>query len=167
MQVKLIEFNWIAWERERKPITHLKLNSLQPDNTESISAFLLCRKLEKNHSKAFKQQTPNFFSSASEKSMFYKAQVSGGHWYGTALDFLLLPNDLSSDISPHPQIVLLHPLLAPLSSPLSPQFSDKTLFCECNARCTDAKCFTGVCPFLPLCLISHLSSLFLSAMVAF
>lgn len=72
MQVKLIEFNWIAWERERKPITHLKLNSLQPDNTESISVFLLCRKLEKNHSKAFKQQTPNFFLQLQRNLCFTK-----------------------------------------------------------------------------------------------
>ena len=39
---------------------------------------------------------------------------------------------------PYPQMVLLHPLLAPQSSPHSPQFSDKTLFLECNARHTDS-----------------------------
>lgn len=50
----------------------------------------------------------------------------------TALDFLFLPNDWSSDISPYPQIVLLHPLSAPQSSPLSPQYSTKTLFLECS-----------------------------------
>lgn len=67
---------------------------------------------------------------------FFRTQVSVGHRYDTALDFLFLPNDWSSDISPNPQIILLHPLLAPQSSHLSPQFSDKTLFLECNARCT-------------------------------
>lgn len=95
------------------------------------------------------------FSSILEKSTFFRAQVSGGHRYETALDFLFLPNDWSSDISPYPQIILLHPLLAPQSSPLSPQFSDKTLFLECNARCTDTSVSTVSDP-LSLCLIPHL-----------
>lgn len=105
-------------------------------------------KSSRNHSTLSKEQKSKekkflFFSSVLEKSTFYGAQVSGGHTYETALDFLFLPNDWSSDISPYSQIVLLHPLPVPQSSPFSPQFATKTLFLDCSMH--SHRHLTGVC----------------------
>lgn len=138
-------------ERERTNNSSQIKFPLARKHRSSLSPSPLCR----NHSTVSQQRTSAkkkktssfFFNFEKKKSTFYRAQVSGGHRYETALDFLFRSNGWSSDISPYPQIILLHPLLAPQSSPLSPQFCDKTLFLECNARCTSVSPVSGPLSF--------------------